>query len=591
MGQYTSRITNIHSNDTSSTSSSPQTSTSSSSSNSNSNLNNSTTTTTNNSQSSLDQLPNNLPSIESQNNSIRRRRSSTYNTSSLPNPRRRRLPRLQDTLRFWQRRQQGNQQQSNQSDLDRDTDSDDLLSNFINELESDSNLRSNQRSSSNSNDPLDISNLAGLASNILSSQQRHQNQHQHQQQHDHTSSSSSNSMSFEHQTEMLSRLLEIAATSTVSNLMGSSQVNGRRFDNTSRLSNQRVLNNNFNTIEANGFDSNFQEFVNALRHGLLTNELNERYNQDNDRNLDRLNDMTFFRAFRFDSEQINSNHGNHEDINDIEGDNNDNNDTSETNTNRLINNDVNNPNVPVMIIGVRSVENHDLNDEFTGIRNNRSDGNNDNDNNNDTIDTNDSGTNSSSNDERNSTTDTTNTTNTTDSNSNSNPRSWVIFVMGNTFAWNHPLLSAPSLMSENPTYEDLLNLQELIGQVKPQVTTKEELQEQNDQLFELIDQSTNQSTTDLKTIELNSLLDERCQICLENFELNQILRNLKNCNHKYHKDCIDNWLLNGKNNCPLCRSKGIINIKKDEHEKELDQMEEIEENQTGVMGSTGMSSL
>ncbi|ODQ61523.1 hypothetical protein WICANDRAFT_24344, partial [Wickerhamomyces anomalus NRRL Y-366-8] len=136
-------------------------------------------------------------------------------------------------------------------------------------------------------------------------------------------------------------------------------------------------------------------------------------------------------------------------------------------------------------------------------------------------------------------------------------RSWVIFVMGNTFAWNHPLLSAPSLMSENPTYEDLLNLQELIGQVKPQVTTKEELFKHDDQLFKvLLDNATQPVSTDDKLLKISQL--ERCQICLSEYDDGEVVRKLSSCNHFYHKDCVDNWLLNGKNNCPLCRSKGIV---------------------------------
>lgn len=249
---------------------------------------------------------------------------------------------------------------------------------------------------------------------------------------------SHNTVSYENQIEMLSRLLEVAATSTVSTLMGNTFIDGRRFDN-----------NN------NQIDSTFQEFLISLRNGLLSNELSDN------------NERTFFRAFRFDED-------------------------SDTN-------------VPVMIVGVRSI-NQDTDDDSASI-------------------------------------------------DSANQRSWIIFVMGNTFNQNHPLLSAPSLMSDNPTYEDLLNLQELIGQVKKQVVSKDELHKHDDQLFEV--NLNNEFIPNSKFEPFGLEVLERCQICLNDYENNEIIRKLPSCNHFYHKDCLDTWLLKGMNNCPLCRSKGI----------------------------------
>lgn len=407
-------------------------------------------------------------------------------------------------------------------------------------------------------------------------------------------------MSFEHQTEMLSRLLEIAATSTVMNLMGTSQVNGRRFDNTSRTqdSTTAIVRNIASTSSPNGSDSNFQEFVSALRRGLLTNELSSRYN---DLDSNERDNMTFFRAFRFDSENTTTgtdptsndnndgwdveedlgggpfsfglhdrgdleaesddnsifesgfgghyhHHHDHDNDNLHQPDNTTRNDNNENNND----NDVESPNVPVMIIGVRSVQQNSsdaLNTLATGTTNS-------------TGSTTTTATSAAQTNEPGL------ATNMGSSAQQSPPlpsqqqqqqRSWVIFVMGNTFAWNHPLLSAPSLMSENPTYEDLLNLQELIGQVKPQVTTKEELYQHSDQLYEIVlnESGPTSTTTDFKSLKVDPF--ERCQICLSEYESHEIVRKLSSCNHFYHRDCVDNWLLNGKNNCPLCRSKGIVN--------------------------------
>ena len=52
----------------------------------------------------------------------------------------------------------------------------------------------------------------------------------------------------------------------------------------------------------------------------------------------------------------------------------------------------------------------------------------------------------------------------------------------------------------------------------------------------------------------NLLLDE-CSICLERYDKNDKIMNLK-CNHKFHKDCLNEWLQNN-NTCPQCRENII----------------------------------
>jgi hypothetical protein len=43
-----------------------------------------------------------------------------------------------------------------------------------------------------------------------------------------------------------------------------------------------------------------------------------------------------------------------------------------------------------------------------------------------------------------------------------------------------------------------------------------------------------------------------CSICTDEFEKGQDIRVLP-CNHKFHPDCVDPWLLNVSGTCPLCR--------------------------------------
>ena len=44
-----------------------------------------------------------------------------------------------------------------------------------------------------------------------------------------------------------------------------------------------------------------------------------------------------------------------------------------------------------------------------------------------------------------------------------------------------------------------------------------------------------------------------CAVCLNEFQEAEKLRNLPNCNHVFHIDCIDVWLQSNAN-CPLCRT-------------------------------------
>ncbi|KAH9309757.1 hypothetical protein KI387_037668, partial [Taxus chinensis] len=47
-----------------------------------------------------------------------------------------------------------------------------------------------------------------------------------------------------------------------------------------------------------------------------------------------------------------------------------------------------------------------------------------------------------------------------------------------------------------------------------------------------------------------------CPVCLTEFEKNEKLRALPNCNHRFHTECINMWL-HSHITCPLCRTKVI----------------------------------
>ncbi|KAK4341406.1 hypothetical protein RND71_039907 [Anisodus tanguticus] len=49
-----------------------------------------------------------------------------------------------------------------------------------------------------------------------------------------------------------------------------------------------------------------------------------------------------------------------------------------------------------------------------------------------------------------------------------------------------------------------------------------------------------------------------CAICLSDFEHGDYGRKVESCNHMFHENCLDKWLMHGKGQatCPLCR--GVI---------------------------------
>ncbi|RKP03735.1 hypothetical protein CXG81DRAFT_16831 [Caulochytrium protostelioides] len=49
---------------------------------------------------------------------------------------------------------------------------------------------------------------------------------------------------------------------------------------------------------------------------------------------------------------------------------------------------------------------------------------------------------------------------------------------------------------------------------------------------------------------------ERCMICLTEYEDGDLLRVMR-CQHGFHKECLDQWLVAYNNSCPLCRNKAV----------------------------------
>ena len=60
------------------------------------------------------------------------------------------------------------------------------------------------------------------------------------------------------------------------------------------------------------------------------------------------------------------------------------------------------------------------------------------------------------------------------------------------------------------------------------------------------------------TVSVIAFDDTYCSVCIDNFDTTEKdVVKLKNCNHIFHKECIDKWIKINRT-CPICR-KGVVN--------------------------------
>jgi len=89
---------------------------------------------------------------------------------------------------------------------------------------------------------------------------------------------------------------------------------------------------------------------------------------------------------------------------------------------------------------------------------------------------------------------------------------------------------------DNMSYEELLALEERIGVAKSPGASKEEIGLLPVTIIEE---------------EIAAVDSIRCSICLNDLEMGDTLKTLP-CFHKYHSDCVDQWLVH-KKTCPVCQ--------------------------------------
>ena len=124
-------------------------------------------------------------------------------------------------------------------------------------------------------------------------------------------------------------------------------------------------------------------------------------------------------------------------------------------------------------------------------------------------------------------------------------RSWIIYVLGGNYPEDHPILTTPSLFTDNPTYEDMLLLQSLLGPAKPVVAQQEDLDAAHG-LFSIELSGNAVEAHEMHAVEplgkMETLvLDTRqaCQICLLEYTHGEVARRLGRCQHLFHRHCID----------------------------------------------------
>ncbi|KAJ9629862.1 hypothetical protein H2203_002244 [Taxawa tesnikishii (nom. ined.)] len=142
-----------------------------------------------------------------------------------------------------------------------------------------------------------------------------------------------------------------------------------------------------------------------------------------------------------------------------------------------------------------------------------------------------------------------------------NTRSWIIYVLGGSYPENHPILTTPTLFTDSPSYEDMMLLSTLLGPAKPPVASEQDVADAPG-IFRIRSvirdggavlvavAAEGEEMIDLAT-------EQRCLVCLCDFEAKEEARRLIKCGHLFHRECIDEWLTKGRNSCPLCRGQGV----------------------------------
>ncbi|KAG7088717.1 hypothetical protein E1B28_012685 [Marasmius oreades] len=129
-------------------------------------------------------------------------------------------------------------------------------------------------------------------------------------------------------------------------------------------------------------------------------------------------------------------------------------------------------------------------------------------------------------------------------------RTFLIYVIGGYYPPDHNIVTGdPDTLD---SFEALLDLADLLGQVRPPTASKEDIERSG---LEVI--KAPQVPKYEQEGKISSNCTERCLICLDEYQAEDDVRVLT-CKHAFHMNCVDKWLQEGKNNCPACRGTGVV---------------------------------
>lgn len=131
----------------------------------------------------------------------------------------------------------------------------------------------------------------------------------------------------------------------------------------------------------------------------------------------------------------------------------------------------------------------------------------------------------------------------------SGSRTFLIYVIGGYYPPDHSIVTGGP--NNFDSFEALLELADLLGQVKPSTVSKEDIDNSG---LEVIKASLLPQYYKEDRITANCL--DQCLVCLEDYQPEEEVRVMK-CRHVFHRTCVDEWMQKGRNNCPTCRSTGV----------------------------------
>ncbi|KAK0488052.1 hypothetical protein EDD18DRAFT_1191931 [Armillaria luteobubalina] len=128
-------------------------------------------------------------------------------------------------------------------------------------------------------------------------------------------------------------------------------------------------------------------------------------------------------------------------------------------------------------------------------------------------------------------------------------RTFLIYVIGGYYPPDHSIVTGEP--NNFDSFEALLDLAELLGQVKPPTVSKEEIDKSGLEVIKSVSLAEYE-----RGGKISSNCVDRCLICLDDYEPEDDVRVMA-CRHAFHQKCVDTWLQTGKNNCPACRGTGV----------------------------------